>query len=39
MEQEEQYLDLLPRLTRYGIYGRGLFMQTDDDVFLLFQAE
>ena len=39
MEQEERYLDLLPRLTRYGIYGGGLFMQTDDDVFLLFQAE
>ena len=39
MEQEERYLNLLPRLTRYGMYGNGLFMQTDDDEFLLFQAE
>ena len=39
MEQEERYLDLLPRLTRYGMYGDGLFMRTDDDEFLLFQAE
>ena len=39
MEQEERYLDLLPRMTRYGMYGDGLFMQTDDDMFLLFQAE
>ena len=39
MEQEERYLDLLPRLTQYGTYGDGLFMQTDDDVFLLFQAK
>ena len=39
MEQEERYLDLLPRVTRYGMFGDGLFMQTDDDVFLLFQAE
>ena len=38
MEQEERYLDLLPRMTRYGTYGDGLFMQSDD-VFLLFQAE
>ena len=38
-EQEELYLGLLPRLTRYGMYGDGLFMQTDDDVLLLFQAE
>ena len=39
MEQEERYLDLLPRLTRYGMYGDGLFMRTDDDEFLLFQAK
>ena len=39
MEQEERYLDLLPRVTRYGMYGDGLFMQTDDDMFLLFEAE
>ncbi len=38
MEQEERYLDLLPRMTRYGTYGDGLFMQSDD-VFLLFRAE
>ena len=38
VEQEERYLDLLPRLIRYGMYGDGLFMQTGDDVFLLFQA-
>ena len=38
-EQEERYLDLVQRVTRYGIYGDGLFMQTVDDVFLLFQAE
>ena len=38
-EQEERYLDLVQRVTRYGIYGDGLFMQTDDDRFLLFQAE
>ena len=39
MEQEERYLDLLPRLRQYDTYGDGLFMQTDDDVFLLFQAK
>ena len=38
MEQEERYLDLLPRLTRYGIHGENLFMYTDDDVFLLFRS-
>ena len=38
MEQEKRYLDLVHRVTRYGIYGDGLFLQTDDDVFLLFQA-
>ena len=37
-EQEERYFSLVQRATRYGIYGDGLFMQTDDDVFLLFQA-
>ena len=39
MEQEERYLELVPRLTRYGIYGNRLFMQTDGDEFLLFQAK
>ena len=38
VEQEDRYLGLLPRLARYGIYGDSLFLQTDDDVFLLFQA-
>ncbi len=37
MEQEEPYLDLLPRMTRYGAYGDSLFMRTDDDGFLLFR--
>ena len=32
-------LDLLPRLIRYGMYGDSLSMQTNDDVFLLFQAK
>ena len=39
VEQEERYLGLLPRLARYGIYGDSLFVQTDNDVFLLFQAK
>ena len=38
VEQGERYFDLLPRLIRYGMYGDRLFMQTADDVFLLFQA-
>ena len=38
MEQEERYFALINRLTRYGIYGDSLFLQTADDVFLLFQA-
>ena len=32
-------LDLLPCLIRYGMYGDSLSMQTNDDVFLLFQAK
>ena len=39
MEQEERYFALINRLTRYGIYGDRLFLQTADDVFLLFEAE
>ena len=39
MEQEERYLDVLPRVTRYGVYGDYLVLQTNDDVFLLFRAE
>ncbi len=38
MEQEERFLELLPRLQRYGTYGDGLFLQTDNRVFLLFEA-
>ena len=38
MEQEKRYLDLVHRVTRYSIFGDGLFMQTDNDVFLLFQV-
>ena len=38
MEQEEQFLGLLPGVTRYGVFGDGLFMQSGKDVFLLFQA-
>lgn len=36
--QEKRYFSLVQRATRYGIYGDSLFMQTDDDVFLLFQG-
>ncbi len=39
MAQEERYLELLPRVTRYGVYGDHLFMQTEDDVFVLFRLE
>ena len=46
MEQEDWYLGVLPRLTRYGVFGDELFLQTDldrlgrDDVrFLVFQAK
>ena len=38
-KQEKRYLDLLPRLTRYGIHGENLFMYTDDNLFLLFRSE
>ena len=38
MEQEEWYLDVLPRVTRYGVYGDYLVLQTNGDVFLLFRA-
>ena len=38
MEQEERFLDLLARLERYGTYGGGLFLRTDNRVFLLFEA-
>jgi len=38
MEQEERFLELLPHLQRYGRYGDDLFLQTDNRVFLLFEA-
>ena len=39
MEQEERYFGLLPKLTQYWVYGDALYARTDDDVFLLFEAE
>ena len=39
MEQEERYLDVLPSVTRYGVYGDHLVLRTNDDVFLLFRTE
>ena len=39
MEQEARYLGLLPKLTRYWVYGDALYMRTNDDVLLLFGAE
>ena len=39
MEQEERYFGLVNRLSRYGIYSDRLFLQTADDVFLLFQTK
>ena len=38
MGQEMRYFTLVQQATRYGIYGDNLFMQTGDDVFLLFQT-
>ena len=37
MEQEQRFVELLPQVTRYGVYGDGLFMQAED-VFVLFQV-
>ncbi len=39
MEQEERYLELLPRVERYGTYASDLFLQTDNQGFLLFEAK
>ena len=39
MEQEGRYFGLVNRLARYGIYGDRLFLQTADDVFLLFRVK
>ena len=40
MDQERRYLDLLPSMTRFRIYGDRLYIHTDDGMaLLLFQAE
>ena len=39
MEQEERYLELLAGVTKFGVFGDGLYLQTEDDVFLVFKAE
>ena len=39
VEQEERYLDLMPRVASYRIYDDRLFLQADEDMFLLFKAE
>ena len=39
MDQERRYLDLLPHLTRFQVYGDRLALRTDDGMFLLFQDE
>ena len=38
MEQEQRYLELLPKFERYRIYGDLLVVHTEDGVVLLFQA-
>lgn len=38
MEQEQRYLDLLPNLTDYTIFGNNLAIQTNTDTFLLFHS-
>ena len=38
MEQEQRYLELLPKFERYEIYGDLLVVHTEDGVVLLFQA-
>ena len=35
---EQRFLGILPGLTRYGVFGDGLFMQAGEDEFLLFQS-
>ncbi len=39
MEQEQRYLDTLPNVTRFGLYGNHLVLQTNEDEFLLFRAK
>ena len=38
MEQEERYLDLLEGVTKFGVFGDGLYLLTEDDVFLVFEV-
>ena len=38
MEQEDLYLDLLAGVTKFGVFGDGLYLQTEDDVFLVFEV-
>ena len=38
MEQEQRYLELVPKFERYRIYGELLVVHTRDDVVLLFYA-
>lgn len=39
MEQERRYLDILPHVRYYRIFGNQLSLHTGDDEALLFQAE
>ena len=39
MEQEKRCLGVLPRLARYDIHGDSLYMHTDDEVTLWFNAK
>ena len=38
-EQEERYVELLPKFARYRIYGDLLVVHAEDGAILLFQAE
>ena len=38
MEQEQRYLDILSRASRFRIFGERLVLHTDDDEFLLLQT-
>ena len=38
-EQEKRFMELIPKLESYQIYGQLLVVHTKDDVVLMFQAE
>ena len=38
MEQEERYLEMLAGVIKFGVFGDGLYLQTEDDVFLVFEV-